>query len=932
MVFPQTILPIKTELNIGGTWTNITSFVQRRGDEGITITRGKSDENANLTPSSMQLMLNNRDGRFSPRNPMSPYFGLIGRNTPIRCSLLRSSFLQIDADTGTTPVGGAWVSTPDAASLDITGDIDVRFDVDLNSWRESAEFITKWTTAGNQRSYSFFLLDNGRLAFNWSPDGTTVKQWNTSRGLPFVSGRFAVRATLDVDNGAGGSTTNFYYSTTPGLAGPWILYEVPRIDASVTSIFASTAVLGLLDNPNSDRSASTIDGKVYGAEVRSGIGGTVVANPDFTIQTDGATSFADTATPSKTWTLNGAVSLTTRDARFTGEVSAWPQRWDTTGTDVWVPLESAGVLRRLGQGAPDLNSTIRTAFGNAAGMVAYWPLEDGNSSTSGASALTNGPPMKVIAGAADWAADSGFIASNPLMQANNATLLGTVPSYTTTNTIQVQFLLHVPTGGTTNNSILLRLKTSGTLARWDLIYTTGGSLTMTNYDSDGTSPGGGMGATAFAVNGRYVRISLEFTTSGADVAWRCVCQDAAGGITVSTGTVTSRTVRNATSVTLDPTANIADVTIGHVAVTNTVLTTSTTLVNQLAAYTGEAAGRRIERLCREQSVAFTGYGDLDDTVPVGPQLPATFLELLNESALADLGTLGEARDSTALTYIPATARYQKAADITLDYNLFSLADLTPEEDDQAIRNDVTVSRPLGSSARSVLTTGALSVNAPPLGVGRYDTSLEINVATDDQLPDQAGWRVRMGTVDETRYPNIGVNLAHASFTPTQTTAASYVDVGSRIVVTNPPSWIPPDQISQGVQGYTEFLSNYERTLDWNCSPNSPYDQVGFFARTDAVAGDRYSSDGSVLNATMTTTATSVVVSTPSGPLWITTALVPADFPFSIIVAGERMTVTAIVAATATTQTFTVTRSVNGIVKTHVAGETVALFTPAYYTV
>jgi len=49
-------------------------------------------------------------------------------------------------------------------------------------------------------------------------------------------------------------------------------------------------------------------GTVYAVEVRNGIDGTVVANPNFSGQKPGATSFTDTA--GRPWTLNGSALIT----------------------------------------------------------------------------------------------------------------------------------------------------------------------------------------------------------------------------------------------------------------------------------------------------------------------------------------------------------------------------------------------------------------------------------------------------------------------------------------------------------------------------------------------------------------------------------------------------------------------------------------------
>jgi hypothetical protein len=66
-------------------WTDISDDVYQR--DPLTITRGKSDEQSQAAPQRMSFTLDNRDGRYSPRNPLSPLFGKIGRNTPIRCKI-----------------------------------------------------------------------------------------------------------------------------------------------------------------------------------------------------------------------------------------------------------------------------------------------------------------------------------------------------------------------------------------------------------------------------------------------------------------------------------------------------------------------------------------------------------------------------------------------------------------------------------------------------------------------------------------------------------------------------------------------------------------------------------------------------------------------------------------------------------------------------
>lgn len=121
MAFPQTPLDVRIDLQINGIWTDVTSDVYTA--EKITITRGRADEGVRADPGKCSLTFNNRLGKYSPRNPLSPYYQLIGRNTPLRVSVHAGSpFLALTGDVAD------FASTPDTAVLDITGDLDLRWE------------------------------------------------------------------------------------------------------------------------------------------------------------------------------------------------------------------------------------------------------------------------------------------------------------------------------------------------------------------------------------------------------------------------------------------------------------------------------------------------------------------------------------------------------------------------------------------------------------------------------------------------------------------------------------------------------------------------------------------------------------------------------------------------------------------------------------
>lgn len=80
-------LQIRTEIELPDRgWVDISADV--RDTEDVQITRGRADEADVADASQCRLLLDNRHGKYSPRNPLSPYFGQLGRNTPLRVSLV----------------------------------------------------------------------------------------------------------------------------------------------------------------------------------------------------------------------------------------------------------------------------------------------------------------------------------------------------------------------------------------------------------------------------------------------------------------------------------------------------------------------------------------------------------------------------------------------------------------------------------------------------------------------------------------------------------------------------------------------------------------------------------------------------------------------------------------------------------------------------
>lgn len=686
--------PVQIELLINGVWTDITSYVMVRDNSGsIAITRGMRDEGGQSDHATLRLLLNNRDGRFSPRNPVGAYYGLIGRNTPIRVS---------------------------------------------------------------------------------------------------------------VPNGIGG--------------------------------------------------------KAY---------------------------------------------------RFWGEVSAWPQMWDPTGTDVWVELEASGILRRLSQGPPLENSPIFDAITTPeiSGLRAYWPCEDASGATEIASALVTGSPMTFLA-SPELATSEIFGGSFALPTFTGAATTGSVPKYTDDpSATQVRFLLYIPPEGTSDGNLIARIEQKEDISlsnyeAYEIFYNAPngayvgvvnpGSLSINFRSLDGTTFGGTLHHDV-DLRGRAVRVSLELEESGTsvNVAFRTL-DLVSGAEVVVTQTRTTTQLTRCTKVLPfvsdlpgTPTAvGFPGAVMGHITVQD-VITDIEDLGVRLDPG-GETAGRRVQRLCAEEGVAFDGVGDLDSTVEMGGQGKLNRLSLMQECELADTGMLHENLAVLGLVYRTRQSLENQDPQITLNYGGFNLSEVPlPIEDDRYVQNKVTVTVKEVSATYALEDGSALAAVQPPAGVGIYGTDLSLNLFDTDDAPDHAAWRVHLGTVDEARHPSISVNLAHSSFTsdPALKQAVLGLRQGDRIQVTNPPSWLPPDAIDQIILGFEETVTHFEHRISFTCAPASPY-TVGVL---DTVAS-RIDTDGSELMTAVSSSATSLSVVPKLGQTgrWTTDS---AEVPWDIRMGGEVMTVT-----------------------------------------
>ncbi|MFZ9922746.1 MAG: hypothetical protein ACO3E4_07535, partial [Candidatus Nanopelagicaceae bacterium] len=174
-------------------------------------------------------------------------------------------------------INGNYASTPDAAALDITGDIDIRAKIALDDWTPSADqrIISKWQASN--LSYRLTVRTTGGLQLNWTSDNSTTNTINSTANVAVADGgTLWIRATLDVDNGASGNDVKFYTSDD---GSSWTQLGTTVTTAGTTSIYSSGA--GLEVGSSTAGTNFPARGKFFRAQVLNGIDGTVAFDANF---------------------------------------------------------------------------------------------------------------------------------------------------------------------------------------------------------------------------------------------------------------------------------------------------------------------------------------------------------------------------------------------------------------------------------------------------------------------------------------------------------------------------------------------------------------------------------------------------------------------------------------------------------------------------
>lgn len=877
-----------------GKWLDVTAY--RRQNANVTLNTGRADESQDVEAADSDLTINLRDGALAPRNPSSALYGKIGANTPIR---YRYNKVVVDtftrtvsngwgtADSGQTWTGNTTMSVSSgtakcaltgtnvatetflgAVARPVASDIDVVYSISISAVTVGGTWISA--------VYLRYVDSNNfnRMHMEFRPDSTVSVKIN----------RHAAGESVDL-----GETLSTGVTYSAG-----------------TKIWVRVQNVGPYQRVKVWNGAKSDEPALF--QINAWDGGARGGGIGFLQWRSGVTNA-------------GALTVTIDDLQadafiWAGNVPEFPPRWDKSGNDATAPLAAAGPLRRLNQGNAAVKSALATQLPQY-GPTGYWPFEDDSGSTSAASALANGNPA-IVTGDITFAGDSDSLPGAATMTKMGAAagmrITGRGRGSTGVGFAGLAFfkLDALPAGDNT----LIEWHETGTVKKWQVIAN-GTGMWVKGFGADGSTLVSTV--TAIYPSGLPTNVfsaQLETAQSGGNVAYQLLVNWVGNTdfFIMASGTVAG-TAGSATDWVFLGGAGTYNMSFGHIWMgPNTLPYVDASFLAVSSGFIGETDTARLKRLFTQQGLAVSIVGGAGE--PMGAQRPGKFLDLVNECATAGRGILYE--EATTLGYLPRSARYNRTTLLTLDWAAGGLDEAPePVDDDQRLRNVWTVSRTGGSSAVAQDSASIAKHGAIP-------DQLEVNVAADERLPAIAQWQTAVGSVDALRWPSVKINLiAHPEYIPAMLT----MRIGDHIKIVNPKDkQVGNPDIDLVVEGINHTFGRYAWDVELTCSPGVPWFNIGVYDD----AGTRRDSGSTTLGVARDTTQTSWTFSTTNAAeLWTTAS---GDLPISLDAGGEKVTATAIGAASGTgpyTQAVTVTRSVNGIVKAQTVGTPIKLWRPIY---
>ncbi|HEV7651329.1 MAG TPA: hypothetical protein VGP26_24530 [Actinophytocola sp.] len=892
----------------------------------ITIFRGTPNESDDPPPATCTFTLNDSadkgNGDYNPYSPVGQWYGQLTRNVPVRVGLEvgQDAFARTSASNwGTSPDNGVW--SPRSTGNSVSG----------GEGRQSISLA-------NTYDFSYLSTVDAR--------DVDVSVSVTIDSISNIAGGALEPANILL---RGQDLTHYYICRMAISASEVVTVEIRDVDFELLAgpVTLGTAYTGQQWRVRAQAEGRSLRFKAWPAAGAEPLDWDVIASdrtfyPSGWVGVRSGVALGNSNTKPIVFRYD---NFELRLPRFEGETTRLVPDADSTMTLRTTSVRCSDITQRLSQGKSPVTSPMRRSIAANAvsnGVFAYYPAEDGRFTTSIAPGLSH-EPMQVLYGvlSAKFGESEIFPGSLPLPEIGTTEFRATMPAHTVTGNYQWRSVMLIPGGQDDTAIFAYQLTTTGSASKWHVQLEQDGSLSVRAF-SGGLAGGIILDDFGNAVTTdipMYLQLSLS--QNGANIDYELRYMTLGEGATahiITSGTVNSQTLGAATL--LDIIGGVPDsgfpgpngAVVGHFSIGNSIaqLTAANVYFNS---YDGETVYDRMTRLSEENGLPAFGdlYDDAEADDTMGPQRPDTLLNNVRECARTNHGILFSPKGDRTMAYRRLESLYDPEPLASLDHadGIFQPG-FRPVNDDFNPRNDVTVQRRDGGSAQAVREDGpnnALDPGTADGAVGTYATTYQVNCETDDQAAYSAGWLLHLGTTDEPRFPEIPLELSSIELRDDPATQSALLDCGpgDALELVNLTKWGIYEPAVEMILGYTErFNTTYRHLITFNAVPAKPY-TIGSLDDGSI----RLDSGSSTLNEDLTDTETGVDVATSDpNDLWITTASNPGDFPFDVTMTGERVTVTAITGSSSP-QTFTVTRSVNGVVKEHFAGEKVSLSDPYY---
>jgi hypothetical protein len=959
---------IVVRLYLNGDWRDVSSHV--RYEDGISYSRGRRGEDDTTPPAACSLTLDNGedkgDGDYTEQNPMGTYYGHLGRFTPAEVKLRHVR------DTATTTASNGWGTT----------DTHPRGAWNVETWTTSgtaADFsksggkANATVTAAGQVKVGYLASYRARdvgVSLTWSSTLTNVT------GTTLASGVCPANVLL---RGQGALSSYYMLRMVVQTDETIVVDWWDQTNTSITGGFADTGVTyvaGTSYRLRVEIEGRTLRMKLWVAGTSEPFGWT----DEFTDEGDDKDSppaLADVQgwvgiRSSHTGTnTNGSTTYSYDDIEVysfvaAGEVSEWPQAQDTTGQDQTVRVTINGPRGRLTTAKTIARSSLYqqvliTYYGGFSPVPdAYFPLEDGpqtvtdtiRSAVGGNSHLrfeVQPAPANTTVGTVEWGAEKTLPGTKqaPTVKGGGALFATILPptsavdwgfAFAAKLNYADGFLMSAsssPNAGVDPMYWRIRMSPGSTVVEVDLLRTGAVVVPMMTYDLGSKE----------AVEGWHTFI-LEAADVGADVAYFLFVD----GVQEDIYTDTGGTLQGVAYVNLGTVDNATNgISYAHLAVWGDLILSVDTEAYHNAALgsPGEWPVYRAGRLAEEYGYGYgwIGFGGVTgytpdaalpgDGKPMGAQRVTNLLDLFNDCEKLDSGILYEQRSIPGFQFRTLASMSGRSSWITFDVATSKhLSILEPIPDDRELCNRFTARRTDGGEYIYSLDSGPMSTLPPNEGgVGVVDRSDTFNAVNESALPDLARHRVARGTIQQERYPSVVVELHRSAVYDTSGLVSKLhdLDIGDQVTLSGLTSWRVYDNRDVLVIGITGQLDQFRHTKNLATVPAELTRVLRLSASVAAsTEASRLGSGYTTLDEDLTTTETDVTIEVEANrSFWVNSVSHSNRFPFDVICGGEVMRVTAGTAPAGQNQTWTVTRSINGVVKAHSAGARIDLFRKNY---